>query len=75
MKALTLHVHLSDAFIQSDLQCIQVIHYFIGICVLWELNPRPFVLLTQCSTTDPQEHIEKKNDILAYLKNEQLLQK
>ncbi len=23
-----LHLHLSDAFIQSDLQCIQVIHFF-----------------------------------------------
>ncbi len=26
------------------------------MCVLWELNPQPFVLLTQCSTTEPQEH-------------------
>ncbi len=24
-------------------------------CVLWELNPQPFALLTQCSTTEPQE--------------------
>ncbi len=22
----------------------------------WELNPQPFALLTQCSTTEPQEH-------------------
>ncbi len=28
----------------------------ISICVAWELNPQPFVLLTQCSTTEPQEH-------------------
>ncbi len=27
------------------------------MCVPWELNPRPFVLLTQCSTTEPQEHL------------------
>ncbi len=49
---------LADAFIQSDLQCIQVIHLFIFIsmCVPWELNPRPFALLMQCSTTEPQEH-------------------
>ncbi len=25
------------------------------MCVPWELNPRPFALLTQCSTTEPQE--------------------
>ncbi len=23
--------------------------------VPWELNPQPFVLLTQCSTTEPQD--------------------
>ncbi len=26
------------------------------MCVTWELNPQPFALLTQCSTTEPQEH-------------------
>ncbi len=25
------------------------------MCVSWELNPQPFALLTQCSTTEPQE--------------------
>ncbi len=53
-------MHLADAFIQSDLQCIQAIHFFlfffISMCVPWELNPRPFALLTQCSTTEPKEH-------------------
>ncbi len=48
-------MHLADAFIESDLQCIQAIHFF-SICVPWELNPQPFALLTQCSTTEPQEH-------------------
>ncbi len=53
-----LHLHLSDAFIQSDLQWIQAIHFFfISMCVPWELNPQPFALLTQCSTTEPQEHL------------------
>ncbi len=28
-------MHLADAFIQSNLQCIQIIH------VAWELNPQP----------------------------------
>ncbi len=49
-------MHLADAFIQSDLQCIQAIHVFISMCVPWESNPQPFALLTQCSTTEPQEH-------------------
>ncbi len=46
-------IHLADAFIQSDLQCIQAIHFFMSMCVPWELIPQPFALLTQCSTTDP----------------------
>ncbi len=29
--------------------------FFISMCVRWELNPQPFVLLMQCSTTEPQE--------------------
>ncbi len=29
---------------------------FITMCVPWESNPQPFALLTQCSTTEPQEH-------------------
>ncbi len=51
-------MHLADAFIQSDFQCIQATHiyFFISMCVPWELNPQPFALLTQCSTTEPQEH-------------------
>ncbi len=28
--------------------------------VSWELNPQPFALLTQCSTTEPQEHVKCK---------------
>ncbi len=52
----TMHLHLADAFFQSDLQCIQVIHFFQYVCVPWELNPRPFALLMQCSTPEPQEH-------------------
>ncbi len=27
------------------------------MCVPWELNPWPIALLTQCSTTEPQEHL------------------
>ncbi len=33
-------MHLADAFIQSDLQCIQAIHC-LSVCVPWELNPQP----------------------------------
>ncbi len=31
---------------------------FISMCVPWELNPWPLVLLTQCSTTEPQEQTD-----------------
>ncbi len=34
-------LHLPDAFIQSDLQCIQVIHFFVITCVPWESNLQP----------------------------------
>ncbi len=47
----------SIRFIQSDLQCIQPIHLYVSMCVPWELNPQPFALLTQCSTTEPQEQL------------------
>ncbi len=29
------------------------LYIFSSICVPWELNPQPFALLTQCSTTEP----------------------
>ncbi len=32
--------YFPDAFIQSNLQCIQVIHS-VSMCVPWELNPQP----------------------------------
>ncbi len=50
-------MHLADTFIQSDFQCIQAIHFIVSMCVPWELNPQPFAPLTQCSTTESQEHI------------------
>ncbi len=49
-------MHLADAFIQSVLQCTQVIHlYYQHVCSLG-IEPTTFALLTQCSTTEPQEH-------------------
>ncbi len=36
------------------------------MCVPWELNPQPYVLLTQCSTTEPQEQGNTK-DYLSYI--------
>ncbi len=47
-------MHLADAFIQSD----SVYAFLVSMCVPWELNPQPFALLTQCSITEPQEHIK-----------------
>ncbi len=33
-------LHLADAFIQSDLQSIQAIHFFVSMCIPWESNPQ-----------------------------------
>ncbi len=53
-------MHLADAFIQSDLQYIRVTFnyfiFFVSMCSLG-IEPTTFALLTQCSTTEPQEHI------------------
>ncbi len=32
------------------------LNIFVNMCVPWELNPQPFALLMQCSTTEPQEY-------------------
>ncbi len=53
-------MHLADAFIQtqSDLQsAFRLYIFFVSMCVPWELNPQHFALLTQCSTTEPQQHV------------------
>ncbi len=44
-------MHLADAFIQSDFRLYIFYQYmcFLGI------EPMTFALLTQCSTTEPQE--------------------
>ncbi len=31
--------------------------FIVSVCVSWELNPQPIALLTQCSTTEPQEQL------------------
>ncbi len=42
-------MHLADAFIQSDLQCIQVIYFFCQYACSLGIEPTTFALLTQCS--------------------------
>ncbi len=49
-------MHLADAFIQSDLLCIQAIHVFVSTCSLG-IEPTTYALLMQCSTTEPHEHL------------------
>ncbi len=46
-------MHLADAFIQRDLQCIQVIHFFVSICVPWESNPQPLPLSHRNTSAQP----------------------
>ncbi len=50
-------MHLADAFIESDIQAIHFYTFFVSMCVPWEFNPQPFALLTQCSTSEPQEPV------------------
>ncbi len=45
-------MHLADAFIQSDLRRLYI---FQWVCFLG-IEPTTSALLTQCSTTEPQEH-------------------
>ncbi len=44
-------IHLADAFIQSNLQYIQVIIFFCQYVCSLGIKPTSFALLTQCSTT------------------------
>ncbi len=48
-------MHLADAFIQRDLQYIQVIQLYCQYVCSLGIEPTTFALLTQCSTTEPQE--------------------
>ncbi len=43
------YLHLADAFIQSDLQCIQAIHLYCQYVCSLGIKPTTFALLTQCS--------------------------
>ncbi len=49
-------MHLADAFIQSNLQYIQVIYFLVSTCVPWESNPQPLRYQRNALTTEPQEH-------------------
>ncbi len=40
------------------------------MCVPWELNPQPFAVVTQCSTTEPQGHyVMEHYGIMIYIVN------
>ncbi len=51
-------MHVVDTFIQSDLQCIQVIHVLSVHVFPGNWTHTTFALLKQCSTTEPQEHYQ-----------------
>ncbi len=48
-KNWSLPTDLADAFIQSDLQCIQAIHLYCQYVCSLGIKPTTFALLTQCS--------------------------
>ncbi len=49
-------MHLADAFKRLAVHSGYTF-FFISMCIPWELNPQPFELLMQCSTTEPQEQV------------------
>ncbi len=56
-------MHLADAFIQSTFGLYIFCQY---VCSLG-IEPSTFVLLTQCSTTEPQEHtVRDQISVLKY---------
>ncbi len=50
------HSLLSDRLSLKTYSAFRL-YILLSVCVPWESNPQPFALLTQCSTTEPQEHI------------------
>ncbi len=48
-------MYLVDAFIQSEFR-LYIYRYCQYVCSLG-IEPKTFALLTQCSTTEPQEHL------------------
>ncbi len=61
-------MHLADAFIQSDLQCIQAIHLYCQYMCSLGIEPTTFALLTQCSTTEPQELCDEVDTTADYIR-------
>ncbi len=49
-------MHLADAFIQSDLQCIQAIHLVLSVYVFHQTH-NLCAANTMPLTTEPQEHL------------------
>ncbi len=58
-RALSIYIYIyafSRRFYPKRLTVHSGYTCFVTMCVPWESNPQPFALLTQCSTTEPQEH-------------------
>ncbi len=59
-------MHLADSFIQSDLQCIQVIH-LLSVCVFpgnWTHDL--CAAKHNALTTEPQEHLSEARTLSLY---------
>ncbi len=54
-------MHLAEAFIQSDLQYHSGYTLFCQYMCSLGIEPTTLALLTQCSTTEPQEHFLTDN--------------
>ncbi len=52
-----IYIHaFSRCFYPKQLTVHSGYTFLISMCVPWESNPRPFALLTQCSTTEPHRN-------------------
>ncbi len=59
-------MHLADTFIQSNL--FRKYICIVSVCSLG-IEPTTFALLTQCSTTEPQEHLKLVFEISTFFLN------
>ncbi len=50
-------MHLADALSKATVYSGYT--FVMSMCVPWKLNPQPFALLMQCSTTETQQHMVK----------------
>ncbi len=60
LKNIYIYIYIyafSRRFYPKRLEYIQVIIFFVSMCVPWESNPQPLRCYRNALTTEPQEHV------------------